>query len=79
MSMIIGYTYEADEHCTSCASKRFIGTGSGPVDANGVPFDGTDDEGNPIMPRFVHDEVLETISCGTCGDTIVEAAPEVRT
>lgn len=74
MSSIIGYTYEADEHCANCAAQRLIGTGRGPIDANGVPFDGVDTEGNIIMPRFAHDEVPEDINCGTCGDVIAEAA-----
>ncbi len=73
MVMIIGYAYEADEHCRKCAREKFTGHGSGEMDENGVPVDAIDDEGNTISPRFITDQVINDVYCGTCGDIIAEA------
>lgn len=75
MVMIIGYAYEAEEHCRNCARNRFAGTAPGEIDHNGVPVEAVDRENNTISPRFTSDEVLQDIHCGTCGDTIVEGPP----
>lgn len=66
---VIGYTYEADEHCESCAIERF----------GAALYDETaeDAEGNPPHPIFGDHEPSNAwigCYCGTCGDEIVEGA-----
>jgi len=72
---VIGYTYEADYHCISCAEERFG------VDQYGA-VEGVDNEGNSTHPVFDTDEwyvnaiyqgeTHDTLSCGTCHTTIAE-------
>lgn len=68
---IVGYAYDADEHCEPCAYDRFGATLE----------DGTaeDSEGNPVHPIFADHEpsdVWRGCYCGDCGDVIVEGAWE---
>lgn len=69
MTRIVAYTYEADVHCPACANNRFGQHIRYPRDANGIPLDSTDREGNPVHPVFSTDEVTRThyTHCGTCG------------
>ena len=64
---IVGYTYDADAHCVTCAEERF-----GPqVHDDEQPPE--DSEGNEIHPMFAGDEYSsEGEHCGDCGEEIVE-------
>jgi hypothetical protein len=54
---VIGYAYEADVHCLSCARARF----------DGEPDDETEDsEGNLVHPIFTGDECACAEVCGDC-------------
>ena len=53
---IIGYTYEADYHCTDCTEKRF---GKDDLD---YAFT-VDNEDNPVHPVFSTDEIKEHSAC----------------
>lgn len=66
---IIGYTYEADCYCDSCAAERF---GRCACDQNDVH--GIDCAGNEVNPIFAGDEHKGTIRCGACGEVIYEEA-----
>lgn len=49
--IVVGYTYDSDIHCDSCATDRFG------MDENGyVPQDAVDREDNQPHPIFRHDE-----------------------
>lgn len=63
--VVIGYTFNADNHCNSCTKKIYKDDGYG-------HYYGVDDEGNQIHPIFGTDEILETMNCGACGDYIYE-------
>lgn len=66
---IIGYTYEADQHCVTCTKKRFEGCGdatNGFKDEHGLHKYQKDGEENLVRPMFSTDEQLETPFCGTC-------------
>ena len=52
----IGYTYEADHHCTSCTEARFEGS----LD------DTVDNEGNPVRATYSWDVEDRPLACGTC-------------
>lgn len=52
---IIGYVYDADEHCISCTNKRFYGKKAL-----------IDFEGNAIHPIFLGDELDTPPVCGDC-------------
>lgn len=74
---IVAYTYDADHHCTECAKKTHGATLADldpdqlDVDANGIPFDAEDSEGNQVHPVFPGDCDEETVTtCGDCGKTI---------
>lgn len=58
---VIGYTYEADVHCTSCARERF----------GGVPDGHEDREGNPVHAMFAGDEGADEEHCGDCGEKLL--------
>jgi hypothetical protein len=59
---VAAYTYEADHHCTNCATNRFGAP---------VPDDATDGEGNPVGVIFDTDEALQPGDvCGTCGEEL---------
>lgn len=67
----IAFTYMADVHCPSCTAETF------PFDlAHNWPIEGSvDREGNephPIAPWETGEWMPEGISCGDCGDVIVE-------
>ena len=71
---VTGYTYEADNHCVDCAKERFQGSASESpenVDANGIPYDIEDAEGNTIGAMFPDSETDYTVFCGDCGEYIV--------
>jgi len=55
---IIGYTYEADVHCTDCALRRF---------GDSLDTDAQDGEGNPPSPVFSIYDLPEYMVCGDCG------------
>ncbi len=71
---VIGYTFEADQHCVGCTIKRHaekpfelgdpLGRGEG-SDENGLPYAAEDNEGNAVHPIFSTDEVENY--CGDCG------------
>jgi hypothetical protein len=70
MVKVIGYTYEADEHCVNCTKNRF---GDDAV-ALHPKQECKDNDGNPIHPIFDIDEHPNTgIHCGDCGDEIYPA------
>ena len=62
---IIGYTYEADYHCTDCTEKRF---GKDDLD---YAFT-VDNEDNPVHPVFSTDEIQDHSACGECSVIIGE-------
>jgi hypothetical protein len=69
MVNVIGYTYEAGDHCIDCATERFG------MDNNGfVPADAIDNEGNPIHPIFSTDEwwneIPDSLNCEDCLEEI---------
>lgn len=69
---IIGYTYEADTHCVSCAVKRFaeVPHKGKELDEHFIPMRAEDGEGNEIHPMFSTDEQIEQPFCGTCHQSI---------
>jgi hypothetical protein len=85
---VIGYTYDADHHCTSCTIAYIKGSVRTSVHPEQLVrwLNGEDEfldsEGNPIHPIFNTDEwfandVYEgrthaTLACGTCGEIIDE-------
>lgn len=69
---VIGYTYEADYHCTDCAEERFPGISKD----DGTKYE--DSEGNEPHPIFDTDEwyandiyegkkEVVTFNCSDCG------------
>jgi uncharacterized protein YuzB (UPF0349 family) len=58
---IIGYTYEADIHCTQCSEARF------PSLANGEAEDG---EGNPVNPIFAYMDDMTNEVCADCKEEL---------
>lgn len=63
----IAYTYEASEHCPTCAAARFG------VDEDGwIPEDARDSEGNPVGAVAPWDEWERSLVCGTCFGVIRE-------
>ena len=62
----IAYTYEAAEHCPTCAERRF-----GVDDRDEIT--GTDNEGNEVGAVFDPFEDRNMV-CGTCADVIHELA-----
>ena len=68
----IAYTYEAAEHCPSCAARRF-----GVDDATGfIPEAATDSEGNGIGAIAPWDETFGLGSCDDCGATLYDSPEE---
>lgn len=62
---IVGWAYEADLHCPTCAASRF---GAKLQDGRNPP---QDREGNPVHPVFLGD--LEGSEyCGDCGSSLAE-------
>ena len=75
MIKVIGYTYEADEHCPKCAHERFAEQSQGGLlDEHDIPIYAIDREGNTIMPRFNTDDVFDDVYCGSCDVIIANAA-----
>lgn len=62
---IIGYIYDADVHCDSCAAARF-----GRCTCDQYDVHGEDGEGNEVHPIFTFDEVVEDLSCADCGEAL---------
>lgn len=60
----IGYTYEAGHHCPKCAMSKY---GQEDFYSMEMYVGGNDEEGNPIVPIFYTDEILEPINCYECG------------
>lgn len=58
---IIAYAYDADLHCVDCARRAFAST-----DADYIPDDAKDSEGNPINPVFDIHETAEGEYCADC-------------
>jgi len=64
----IAYTYEGDTHCPDCTLDRF---GYG---ADGfIGSDSVDSEGNPVGAVAPWEEWPHGITCGTCGEVILES------
>jgi hypothetical protein len=59
---VVGYSYDADHHCTYCAAKRFGNDLDKP--------ETTDSEGNPVHAMFAGDESEYELSCGDCREPI---------
>ena len=60
------YTYDADVHCTSCATARFGKDGNG-----WVPQGAEDSEGNPVHAVFDGQcAEADWTHCGTCGEEL---------
>ena len=65
MTSIIAYTFEADNHCVDCTSKRFqymdfyLNPPAEGCDANGLHEYQVDSEGNLVHPVFSTDEWQE--------------------
>lgn len=57
---VVGYSYEADYHCVSCAIERF-------GDPDNPELE--DSEGNPIHPLFL-DQLEGGKYCGDCLEEI---------
>ena len=63
MATIIGYAYESDLHCISCALKRF---------PNILEIDARDNRGNDVTPYYTFMEHLDENGnelpafCGDC-------------
>ena len=79
---IKGYVYEAAEHCVDCAvvafgesyasfGNRYVETGDN--DANGIPYEATDSEGNQVSAILEHSETAPCgVYCSSCGNEIAE-------
>jgi hypothetical protein len=73
----IAYTYDADNHCPSCAETRF-----GRSERGFIAEDSADSEGNPVGVIAPWDEWVsgldgcETLACGTCLEVIERAHDE---
>ena len=72
---IMGYTYEADMHCTSCTIERFGDWDlSMRMDAKDWPHDS---EGNPVHVVWSVDEYTPSM-CGTCHENLIGNSVVVR-
>ena len=60
---IVGWTYDADMHCNSCAIAQF---GESALFAD----DTRDSEGNPLHPIFSWSERNDDDYCGDCLESI---------
>lgn len=74
---IIGYSFEADIHCSACTEhKAAIGVlkRQPPLnpkpDEHGIAQDLVDREGNSVHPIFRTDEIDEDSACGDCYEPI---------
>lgn len=75
---IIGYVYDAAEHCPSCTRNDYIdfklrlspeavAKRSTGIDQHAIPYDLIDREGNPVQPIYDIDEPGDSPeSCDTC-------------
>jgi hypothetical protein len=72
------WVYEADSHCWDCASKRF-GSELFEVLNNKDCAHVSDSEGNPLtaVMDWQSEHGPEGLSCGTCGEWIVEPFDDV--
>jgi hypothetical protein len=61
--IIVGYTYEADVHCTDCALKAFRD-----LESRGA----IDSEGNQVQPVFDITEGSELSHCADCGEPLMD-------
>ena len=62
---VIGYSFDADQHCIVCAEGHF-----GPA----VLYPDTtctDSEGNPVHPIFAGDDGASEEVCGDCGGRLM--------
>lgn len=64
---IVGWQYDAADHCQSCAEKRFPVSR---VSDSGREIEGTDSHGDPIHAIFVGTEYTYQPSCDGCGELI---------
>ena len=62
----VGYTYEADHHCPTCAEERF-----GPKVHDDITPP-VDREGNEVGAVLSTSEFFESVHCGDCGELILE-------
>lgn len=60
---VVGYTYEADYHCLTCAEKRFGQS------VYNLDFEAEDHEGNPVHPIFLG-SLEGDEHCGDCLEAI---------
>lgn len=67
---IVGWVYEADLHCESCAAARF------PALAEDSEIRVEDGEGNEVTPVFLGEDAYAEdgapYCCGDCGRALVE-------
>ena len=70
---VVGYAYEADAHCVSCAEKRF---GKEALDKHPEDEDAaTDSEGIPVTPIFAGGGD-DTETCPTCSGNGQHTCPD---
>lgn len=67
---IVGWSFDADLHCTACARTRF---GKALFDEENPP---EDREGNEVHPIFASDFDGDSENCGDCADPIFDAEDE---
>jgi hypothetical protein len=74
---VIGYTYDADYHCTDCTINVFGEDEKSPPVHRWATRDAVDSSGESVSPIFAdsewydpYSEESQVLSCGTCGDTI---------
>ena len=67
---IVGYTYDADVHCVSCAKKAFTQEDLDSLtDRHIAEWGGTLD--SDPFPVFAGDADVESYSCGDCYEKLV--------
>lgn len=72
---MIGYAYEADTHCITCAQQRFNAwpsVSTERLDCNGILLSQADSVGNPVTPILDIDEGAEDQQCGTCHAKLID-------
>lgn len=70
---VIGYTYDADYHCTECAIDRYGEHPRSPLIHRWASTEGVED----VAPIFADsewwdrdDDAPQVLGCGTCGEII---------